>query len=321
MEAQQPSMASSRVSTPSIERAVKALLKWKSKSSKHNDDEFLYLVLTLNKIPPNFRTPDSPLRIHLPHPLFSPYTSDFRSCLLVEDRFSLSSKQKIENDNLPINNVIKLSKFRSDFKSFEEKKKLCDSYGLFLADKRVIPILPKLIGRCFYKRKKGPIGIELGRSDWKEQIEKVCGSAMLNLKMGTCVVIKVARVSMGREEIVENVIGAANGVAQVVPKKWKNVRGFHLKLAESIALPVYEMGVRDGEVGKVGEEGGEVGRGEGEDEEERGENGEVGKKRMKGVMKKVSMVKKEEKGLKMKKDEVLAKYVTEKNSKKRKSLV
>lgn len=104
-------------------------------------------------------------------------------------------------------------------------------------------------------------------------------------------------------------------------KKWKNVRGFYLKFVELIVLFVYEMGVRDGEVGKVGEEGGEVGRGEGEDEEERGENGEVGKKRMKGVMKKVLMVKKEEKGLKMKKDEVLVKYVIEKNFKKRKSLV
>ena len=42
--------------------------------------------------------------------------------------------------------VIGLSKLRSKFESHEAKRNLCAQYDLFLADDRIIPSLPKLIG-------------------------------------------------------------------------------------------------------------------------------------------------------------------------------
>ena len=44
--------------------------------------------------------------------------------------------------------VIGLSKLRSKFESHEAKRTLCAQYDLFLADDRIIPSLPKLIGDC-----------------------------------------------------------------------------------------------------------------------------------------------------------------------------
>lgn len=80
----------------------------------------------------------------------------------------------------------------------------------------------------------------MGRKNWKEQIDRVCGSALLFINTGTCSVVRVARGSMEREEIVENVMGAINGVIEFIPKKWKNVRSLHLKFSESVALPLYQ---------------------------------------------------------------------------------
>ena len=45
--------------------------------------------------------------------------------------------------------IVGLSKLRSKFESHEAKRQLCASYDLFLADERVIPSLPKLLGSRF----------------------------------------------------------------------------------------------------------------------------------------------------------------------------
>ncbi|PQQ21410.1 ribosomal L1 domain-containing protein 1 [Prunus yedoensis var. nudiflora] len=53
-------------------------------------------------------------------------------------------------------------------------------------------------------------------------------------------VVRVAKLSMSVDEIVENVVAAINGIVDIVPKKWRDVRSFHLKFLESLALPVYQ---------------------------------------------------------------------------------
>lgn len=42
--------------------------------------------------------------------------------------------------------VIGVSKLKGKYEPFEAKRQLCNSYDLFLADDRVVPSLPKLIG-------------------------------------------------------------------------------------------------------------------------------------------------------------------------------
>ncbi|GKB62462.1 putative F-box domain containing protein [Tanacetum coccineum] len=45
------------------------------------------------------------------------------------------------------------------------KRKLCDSYDMFYADKRVVPFLPKLLGKHFFRSRKLPLGVDLGHSE------------------------------------------------------------------------------------------------------------------------------------------------------------
>lgn len=53
--------------------------------------------------------------------------------------------------------------------------------------------------------------------------------------------VRVADVAfMSVNEIVENVVAACEGIAHVVPSKWRNVRSFHLKLLESVSFPIYQ---------------------------------------------------------------------------------
>lgn len=57
----------------------------------------------------------------------------------------------------------------------------------------------------------------------------------------------MGRASLGRDEVIDNVLAAIEGVVGHVPNKWKNVKCLHLKATESLALPVYretQFGIR-----------------------------------------------------------------------------
>ncbi|KAJ4904943.1 Ribosomal protein L1p/L10e family [Raphanus sativus] len=244
---QQQLAQTSRVNPKTVDAAVTALLKWRTEKSKTEkpqlleQDEFVYLIVTLKKIPQTNRT--KPHLIPLPHPLID--SSSPELCLIIDDRpksglTKEDARKKIDSDNVPIAKILKLSKLRSDYKAFESKRKLCDSYEMFFADRRVIPLLPRLIGKKFFETKKIPAAVDLKHRNWKEQVEKVCGSAMFFVRTGTCSVVKVGKLSMEEGEIVENVVETLKGVVEVLPGKWKYVRSLHLKLSGSVALPVYQ---------------------------------------------------------------------------------
>ncbi|CAK8534783.1 unnamed protein product [Lathyrus sativus] len=239
-------LESSKVET--ISKAVDSLLKWHKsrleteKPKLFEDEEFVYLVLTLKKIPSNGRV--NPHKIPIPHPLLSPSSEQ---CLIIDDRANKPARltkdeaqKKIQSESIPIAKVLKLSKLTTDYRPFEAKRKLCNSYDLFFADKTIVPLLPRLLGKQFFKKRKLPVQVDLKKKNWKEQIERACSSALLFLRTGTCSVLKVAKLSMERDEIVENVVAAMEGVVEVFPKKWGVVRSFHVKLLESVALPVYQ---------------------------------------------------------------------------------
>ncbi|KAJ6417634.1 hypothetical protein OIU84_001090 [Salix udensis] len=235
-----------------VDKAVNALLKWRSsklntqKPQLLEHDEFVYLILSLKKIPHKGVSRINAHKIPLPYPLTSPLTEAPELCLIIDDRPKSglnkdAAKKKIQNDNIPISKIIKISKLKTDYRPFEAKRKLCDSYDMFFADKRVVPLLPKMLGKQFFKKKKIPMTVDLKHSNWKEQIDKACGSALLFLRTGTCSVMKVGRVSMSREEISKNVMAAINGIAEIVPRKW----GEQEEVEEE-----EENKVKEGEVGK-----------------------------------------------------------------------
>nr|GLL47213.1 ribosomal L1 domain-containing protein 1-like [Ipomoea trifida] len=259
-----------KVSRDIVERAVTALLKWKDAQSKDQapqllpDDEFVYLNITLKKIPPKARV--NPFRIALPHALHDQASSE--CCLIIDDRSnsnltSKDAKKVIKSQDISVSKVLKLSKLKTDYKAFEAKRKLCDSYDVFLVDKRIVHFLPKLLGKHFFKKRKLPLPVDLTKKNWKDQIERACGSGLFFLRTGTCSVMKVGKRAMESGEIVENVVEAINGVVEYVPKKWGGVRSLHLRLCGSVALPLYQglpdmklkiMGAKDVERGTESKE-------------------------------------------------------------------
>ncbi|CAA0827260.1 Ribosomal protein L1p/L10e family [Striga hermonthica] len=253
-----------RIKEDTVRKAVTALLKWKKKKKfisksdlekrhheeeEHHEDEsddFVYLSVTLKKAPPKTHTL-APHRIPLRHSLLPVDYSALNLCLIVDGKTITSeSAQKIlAARGIPfIRRVFKLSKLKSDYKSFESKQKLYNSFDVFMADKRIVSLLPKVMGKVFYKKKrKIPVPLELNAdgSNWKEEMEKAYNSSLLCLSSGTCSAVRVGKWGVNEgDEIVENVFEAVDGVIKVVPRKWSGIMCFHLKFSDSIALPIYE---------------------------------------------------------------------------------
>lgn len=245
-------MAGSRkgveVNSSQVEKAIIALKRYLGSHDSNellneDEDEFLYVLVSLKTSHPSHRT-DKPVCIPLPHPLYS--EEGLELCLFVKDDKSgkghKAAKKKLETqaDKAGVSKVVGTSKLRTKYESFESKRNLCRQYDLFIADDRILPSLPKLLGKSFFKKKKQPIPIDLTVKDWKTQIDKARQCTTLFLSGGSCLSIKVARNSHQVNEVLSNVLSVLEAIAEKVPKKWDNVQAVFLKSADSVALPVYQ---------------------------------------------------------------------------------
>ena len=137
--------------------------------------------------------------------------------------------------------MIGVSKLKSNYKPFEARRRLCASFDLFLSDDRILPLLPPLLGKQFFKKKKQPIPVSLGgpRSDWAAEVKRATASTSLVLGGGACSAVRCARSTQAAAEVAANVMAAAAGVVHYVPRGWANVRSMYLKTSASVALPLY----------------------------------------------------------------------------------
>lgn len=81
--------------------------------------------------------------------------------------------------------VIGVSKLRAKFKPYEAKRLLLKSYDLFLADDRVLPVLPSLLGKKFFEKKKQPVPIDLSKGDLRAEVESARRASYLFVAKGS----------------------------------------------------------------------------------------------------------------------------------------
>ncbi|GJN31418.1 hypothetical protein PR202_gb19814 [Eleusine coracana subsp. coracana] len=233
-----------------VASAVGALTKWMKKRAAEappslladERDDLVVLQLSLRRVPASSKI--KPHLLPLPHSVVG--HSGASVCIVSDDRPKSRSPSasdlldKSKSLQLPVSEVIPLSTLRTDYRPYESRRRLAVSHDLFIADRAILPLLPRVLGKAFYSTKKAPIGVDFTRVGWPDQMRKVLGSSFLYLRTGTCSGIKVGRLDMEEEEIVENVIAAIDAAVEKVPKKWANVRALHLKAVDSVSLPIYQ---------------------------------------------------------------------------------
>ncbi|KAK7539356.1 ribosomal protein L1p/L10e family-domain-containing protein [Phyllosticta citribraziliensis] len=214
-----------------------------------------------------------PHRIALPHSLAQPAQ---RLCLITADP-QRAYKDLIAEDAFPaelrdrIGRVVGVSKLKTKYKTFEARRQLFAEYDGFLADDRIVTLLPKLLGKVFYKSTaKRPVPVHLmgnekvqkdaeGKKAKKSKddkssaivgsadavakdINKALDSALVYLSPAATTAIRVGHASWEPAQITENleaVVAALTTQEKLVPKGWKNIRSIHIKGPDTTALPIW----------------------------------------------------------------------------------
>jgi len=163
-------MAGTPLKEEQVGKAVASLLKYiKGRKAAKTDkktplfveDEYVLLVVGLTKIPTKGR--NKPFRISIPHAIYNREECDV--CYFVKD--TAASKKKLKAHPVPcIKEVISLEKLRTDYKDFESKRKLCGSFDMFLCESRILPMMPKAIGKKFFVRRSSPSTSAASRRTW-----------------------------------------------------------------------------------------------------------------------------------------------------------
>ena len=187
-------------------------------------------------------------------PIFDRETSEV--CLITKDDKKFQKKheqakydQKNEQTRMFKNvcnftiDVLPFNVIKSDFKTFEQKRILCNSYDFFVADRDVFDKLPSLLGSYFIKNKKMPRKVNnLHESNEfvSKIIEKKLSEAVWQVDgRGTCSSIVVGKNSWALEDLVKNAEKILEGVAEKVPRGWNFVKSVHVKMEGSIALEIF----------------------------------------------------------------------------------
>ncbi|KAI9783813.1 MAG: hypothetical protein M1839_003149 [Geoglossum umbratile] len=236
------------------------------------DDVAIWLILTTKRhIIDKIRL--KPGKILIPHSLNASPTATI--CLITADP-QAHFKAAIADPSFPselrtrITRVIAISKLRAKYKSYESRRQLFSEHDIFVADDRVVTMLPAILGKVFYQRgSKRPISVSIGENEGKskgkaeknkkknmsttstdhsvasprrmaDEITRALSVALVNLSPSTCTAIRVGKASWDATKVSENIDTVVAGlVTRFVPQGWRNVRALHVKGAETAALPLW----------------------------------------------------------------------------------
>jgi ribosome biogenesis protein UTP30 len=135
--------------------------------------------------------------------------------------------------------VIGVEKLRKNYGQFEQRRKLCDSYDLFVADRRILPRLPSLLGQRFFATKKFPLFISLeDGADWQAEIDGALRCVSLTLAGGGTLNVKVGRVGDKHANVAANIVAGMDSIVTHIGG-WPNVRSLFIKTPLSMAVPIF----------------------------------------------------------------------------------
>ncbi|KAH9480228.1 Putative ribosome biogenesis protein C8F11.04 [Psilocybe cubensis] len=209
-------------------------------------EQNIWLNVVVKAIPSGHKL--KPVKIPIVHPLVDPRTSAV--CLITKDP-QREYKDLLEKHNIKfISRVVGIEKLKGKFKPFEARRMLLKENGMFLADERVIPLLPKLLGSKWFEAKKQPIPVCLTRKDLKGELERAISSTYMNQNQGTYTSIKIGKMSQKPSQILDNLKTALPSVVKALKGGWDNVQSLSIKTNYSVSLPIWSCSLDSTEGGR-----------------------------------------------------------------------
>ncbi|KAI0762023.1 ribosomal protein L1p/L10e family-domain-containing protein [Trametes elegans] len=232
------------VSAQQCKRAVDALLAHATKFEEekaegqllNGKEQNVWLVVNTKLMHPEKKI--KPAKIPIKYPIVDPRTSPV--CLITKDPQREYKDLIAEKGIKFISRVVDIKHLKGKWKPFEARRMLLKENGLFLADERVVPLLPGLLGKAFFAAKKQPIPVCLTRKDLKGELERAISSTYFHQNQGTCTSVKIGTISQKPAQVLANLETALPEVVKHIKGGWDNVQSLLIKTNSSAALPIWQ---------------------------------------------------------------------------------
>lgn len=231
------------------QRALKALKKHLEKPAQEEkplfeptagDAEPIYLVVQSKRYFAEKRA-SKPKVISLPHSVWADHKPSI--CIFTRD------PQRKYKDALEgvVDRVIGVSKLKGKFKPYEARRLLRSSYELFICEDDVYPMLPKLLGKIFYKSPSGvPVPIrmkdkeaptEVSRDRAGKSIDRLLNSTVAILPASTLMHIRIGSTALSPKELAENAKAVEAWLVDTL--KEDTLRSLSVRSSQTPALPIW----------------------------------------------------------------------------------
>jgi ribosome biogenesis protein UTP30 len=230
------------VETPNAEKKLQLL----SDPESTLLNQPLFLQLTTKQILTAESTVNlKPLTIPLPH---SPYPPTSTALVITKDPHDPFSQKTAGNPR--VQQCLGMGAIRKSFNSYEQLRRLRDGDvvgeepALVLADEKIVPSLPKVLGKAFYKTPRTtPIAVAMTPATIAKVVDEAFGKSYVRKNAGNCVAIRIGYAAMSVDSLVENCVAAWDRCVlqnKLVKNGVDGVRGGFVKSGSSVALPVWQ---------------------------------------------------------------------------------
>ena len=178
-------------------------------------------------------------RSAIPHSVLNP-EDGVECCLIVKDPAKAFKAQLAATPVGGFTKVIGASKLRKNYAQYKDRAALADGYDAFFCDDRVVRMMPQLLGKVFFDKKKHPAPVRVDRGGWALELTRARDATYMHVGWGATTSIRVGKSHMPAAHVVANVMAAAGHAAAAVPRKWANVLSVHLSATNSASLPVFK---------------------------------------------------------------------------------
>ncbi|KAI9149797.1 proteasome-interacting protein cic1 [Blastocladiella emersonii ATCC 22665] len=220
--------------------ALRAYHARAAESALIEDDGEVHLSVAFKTIPQ--AKPDRHRYARLSHgPVAGSGSASPSVCVFVKDPQS-DAKVVLANAGVKVARVLGVTKLRAKFATYEARRELCDTYDVFLADDRVIPMLPKALGKKFYDSKKVPIPIVLDTFT-PEKLAAALRTVPFSVPTGTMTDVSVGSLAhLTSDQLLANAMDAVSALTAALPKRchgFESVLSLGFRLKNTPALPFY----------------------------------------------------------------------------------
>ncbi|KAL1933233.1 hypothetical protein VTP01DRAFT_7323 [Rhizomucor pusillus] len=217
-----------------VKKAFKSLF---AHEMKKNNSKVESVWLMINTWKPVDLVKSAPKRIPLKHAL---QTAGTRRCIFTRDSQKKYKQILVSKKIKGIHKVIGISKLRKDYSSIAKRRELMSEYDVFLVDKRIIHLLPDVLGKEVYKKRKEPMPFDFSAADLQKEVLAAARSTYMHFNYGTCYALKIATTALNHFQAFENFINALPDIVKGVYGGSENIRSLQVKTAESASLPLYD---------------------------------------------------------------------------------